>query len=377
MMPRLRFDLGMCLIVSALCLLMVGPLMAADYETDTLAEIQELQRTINSMQQRLGQLEEKLKASEPAKIPVQAKREAKSAPVNLDGYLQFRYQNSDAQSGKDEFFIRRLRLNVRSNVSDHVEARLQLRLDDKLTGKNNTSLFSLREGYIDYVFGASRFRAGQAVVPFGYEVQTSSSKLWAAERSFVVDRLFPDQVELGVQYHGPSFNSYPRYALGVLNGVARNEPEDNSGKAPVASYLVPIRDGSAIVSYYNGDNGIGVTSTERIRMGGGLKFDWKPLAFMGEYIAGKDLGEDVAGWYSQLGYHLHGSSMLFVKYDEYDENTNVPNDSFKRTTAGFFRDFTRNNRLTLAYEFRNVGEAFTEKNKFNGNAGYAQWQVIF
>ena len=108
----------------------------------------------------------------------------------------------------------------------------------------------------------------------------------------------------------------------------------------MASVTLPFRSGGAALSYYNGRNGNGTTAVNRLRLGGGLKIDSKRVAFVSEYVSGTDRGKDVAGWYAQIGYVLPQSSLVFVKYDCYDENVNQPNDFFKRTTLGWFRDCT-------------------------------------
>lgn len=364
-----------CLSCAVVCLLISSPSIAADDTSAAMQEIQELRQTINDLQQRLTDLENKLKTAEAA--PAKTSEAAQYPKLKLDGYLQARYSVDNAQNGVDQFLIRRARLNLRGAISEHVSSRVELGMDGREPGEGRGSEVYLKKAYIDYLSKPGLLRFGQTSVPFGYEVPESSSQLWAAERSFVADRLFPDQVDLGVQYQYSPGNRKPTYNLALFNGTGMDQNDDNSRKNPVASVYVPVGSADATVGYYNGVAGSGVGETDQSRLGGGVKWENSRLAFMGEYIAGEDLGEHVAGWYSQLGYKLPRASLLFVKYDQYDENTGQPNDLFKRTTVGWFRDFTPNDRVTVVYEFLDPQPGFSDFSTWNGNMGFIQWQVIY
>jgi hypothetical protein len=342
-----------------------------------LSDIQELQRGIADLRSRLAQLEAALAAAEAARKKTNETQAAKHKAVTLDGYMQVRYEDNDARAGANQFYIRRARLNIRAALDEHVSSRIELNMSGRDTGEGYGSKTMLREAYIDYAGGPQRLRMGQAKIPFGYEVRESGRELWSGQRALVLERLFPDESDLGAQYRWDWGPERPQFDIGVFNGTGINENDDNDRKDPVASVTLPFRSGSAALSYYNGRNGNGATDEQRNRLGGGLKIDSRQIAFVGEYVSGTNRGADVAGWYAQIGYRLPQSGLVFVKYDQYDENVALPGDFFKRTTIGWFRNYTPSIRLTVDYELRSVGDEFIDRARWDGNAGLVQWQVVF
>lgn len=367
--------IGLCLAFVCLAVFSAGACHAADDDSSAIEEIKQLRQIINDLQQRLTELENKLNAAETEQV--KSPEQPQYPGLKLDGSVQARYSADDAEDGRDEFLIRRARLNLRGTISEHISSRVQIGLDGRLPGRARGSNVYLREAYIDYANSPNRFRFGQATIPFGYEAPMSSARLWSGERAFVIDTLFPDVVDLGAQYQYNADPSKPIYNLALFNGTGMNQNDNNSRKNPLVSVYVPVGTANATVGYYDGVDGSGIDETDQTRLGGGFRWDGSKFAFMGEYITGKNLGESVAGWYSQLGYKLPKASLVFVKYDQYDENTDQPNDLFKRTTVGWFRDFTPNHRVTLVYELRDPEPGFSNFSRWNGNAGYAQWQVIY
>ncbi len=102
---------------------------------------------------------------------------------------------------------------------------------------------------------------------------------------------------------------------------------------------------------------------------------------MAEGVIGKDRGEDVSGWYGQIGHPLVTKpghcNLLFAKYDTYDENRDAPSDLFHRWSLGYWYELDSCTRLTLVYAMMHAGPKFTDYATYNGNATYLQFQVKY
>jgi hypothetical protein len=341
-------------------------------------ELKQQVKGLEEMKTRLAQLEEQLEAArafqkKAEEASAQAGRERK-----IDGYLQLRYQADAAPDSRTEFLVRRARFNVRGSLSERTSYRFELQMDSKEKGAGPGSKAQLRTANIDYAAGRGRLRLGQAKIPWGYELEVSSAELWSGERSLFMDRLFPNQRDIGLQYQWTAGERGPVVDLGLFNGTGINASDDNSRKDPMARLKFPFRCGSAAVSYYDGRNEAGTTAGDRTRLGLGAEADWQRLSFLGEYVTGKDVGADAAGWYAQVGYRLPRSKdMVFIKHDYYDENRDRPDDAFRRTTLGYIHALDSRSRLTVAYELRRVDPQFSELSKWDGDAGYMQLQVRY
>ena len=350
-------------------------------------QIDELKQKLADMDElkaRLTALEDQFKGTQTAQKKTEEARAKEAKERKITGYMQLRYRGDNAPDGKKEFLVRRVRTNVQGDLSPKTAYRIELQSDAKEKGLGTGSKVQLRTAYIDQKLSqACRLRFGQTVIPFGYELETSVPALWTGERAFFMDRLFPDQRDIGADFQWVKDKQSPIVNLGLFNGTLINTSENNSSIDPMARVTIPFSignydNGSVAISYYDGRNGEGPSATDRIRLGGGAEGSYGPWAFMGEYVTGKDLGADMRGWYAQLGRKIGKTpGTIFAKYDTYDENTNVSGNEFNRWDAGYFYDFDARTRLTLVYELRDVGQGFSERSKWDGNAAYLQLQVKY
>ncbi len=306
------------------------------------------------------------------------KVEAEQERHAVDGYVQFRYQDDNAVD-KEEFLVRRARVNVRGPVSERTSYRIEFQLDAKEAGKARGSKVQLRTAYADYKLERGRLRIGQAKLPWGYELLASVPKLWTAERALFMDRLFPNQRDIGVQWSYRRSASSPQVDVGIFNGTGINASDNNDRKNVMARVDFPVRDGSVAVSGYVGEDDEGVDATDQERYGVSARLGQGQVQWLAEYVTGKDGGYDVQGWYAQVGHPLSKvrPDLLFVKYDQYDENTDGPGDLFRRWSVGYWRQLDKATRLTLVHERRKPQSQFSELSKWDGNATYAQMQVAF
>jgi len=331
--------------------------MVAEFRTE-LAEmgtkVDKLETLLASTRQRLEVVESNLRQHQ------------------ISGYIQFRFTDDKAKAN-NTFFIRRARLSVGGPISPKVSYKIQLQLE-----KNNGSQVAIRDAYIDMVTGKeSRLRAGQAALPIGYELTEPDPDRLDPERAFMMDRLFPDQRDIGVQWRWQKKATAPGFDLAVVNGNGINTTDENDRKDFIAAINAPLPFGSATLAIYHGRSGVGDDSVAKDRLVAGLDIGKKKTELRGEYISGKDRGEDVRGWYARLSQRMTKCGTPFVKYDTFDENRDRSDDLFSRWTLGWVEQLDKNVRLTLAWEKRSLGRNFSELSDYKGNLAMLQLQVKF
>jgi hypothetical protein len=195
-----------------------------------------------------------------------------------------------------------------------------------------------------------------------------------------MDVLFPNQRDIGIQWEHQAGAGSPTFNLGVFNGTGINSSDNNDRKNVMARVDFPIPNGSVALSGYVGENDEGAAATDQDRYGLSARHTWRcGTEFMGEAIWGEDLGRDVEGWYAQLGHPLMKGrpNLLFVKYDRYDWDVDVPNDLFKRWAIGYWYELNPATRLTLVHAMRDVQAQFPLLSKWDGDATYLQYQLKY
>ncbi len=309
-----------------------------------------------------------------------ARVEAERKQHQISGYMQLRFRDDKATDGRKEFLVRTARVNVAGPVSDRTSYRIEMQFDSKETGKGPGSKAQLRSAYIDYqTSAASRLRMGQQTLPWGYELEEPTPDLWSGERAFFMDRLFPDQRDLGLALDYRRAPGAPKFDVGAFNGTGIDFTDNNDHQNLMARVDFPLKNGSAALSGYAGESRTGLTATRQDRSGVSARYQWGETQFMGEFVAGRDRGHDVRGWYGQLGRPITRAkpNLLFAKYDSYDENRDRPSDLFARWTLGYWYDVDKATRLTLAWELRHVQPEFSELTRWDANAAYLQLQVKY
>jgi len=309
-----------------------------------------------------------------------AKVEAERKQHQIDGYLQLRFQDDKATLGQRDFLVRTARVNVRGPVSDKVTYRLEMQFDSKETGMGPGSRAQLRTATIDYLTSPiSRIRMGQMTLPWGYELEVSTPALWSGERAFFMDRLFPDQRDLGLEFNYQRSPRAPKFDVGSFNGTGIDQTDNNHGQNLLGRVNFPLKNGSVALSTYTGTNGAGTARVRQDRDAVSAKYQSGDTQFMGEWVTGNDRGKDIRGWYGQVGHPItkKKTNLLFAKYDTFDENRSASDDLFKRWSLGYWYQLDKATRLTFAFERRDVDKKFSDFTKWNGNAGWVQLQVEF
>jgi hypothetical protein len=324
--------------------------------------VDDLESAVEDVQTRLGKVE------------------ADQKKHRIDGYAQVRYEADNAPDGRTEFMVRRTRVNLRGPVSDRWSYRVEFQLDAKESGKARGSKVQLRTFYADCKLKNGMLRVGQAKIPWGYELLESVPVLWTSERALFMDRLFPNQRDIGVQAFFRKSPDSPQLDIGVFNGTGINANDNNDRKNVMARINVPVPNGSVALSGYVGENGEGVAATDQNRFGVSARLKWPGGAeFMGEAVSGEDRGADVRGWYAQIGHPVckKRPDLLFAKYDQYDENTDVADDAFRRWSLGYWWEPEPPIRLGLVCEIRDPDESFSEFSKWDDTRAWMQLQIKY
>jgi hypothetical protein len=112
----------------------------------------------------------------------------------------------DRSIGDDQsFLMRRARLIVSGDVSDHMYVYLQSEFAQSPDGAtNNTHFAQIRDWYADWYLDdckVHRLRFGQSKVPYGWETLQSSSNRLPLERSDAINTAVRNERDLGIFYY--------------------------------------------------------------------------------------------------------------------------------------------------------------------------------
>jgi hypothetical protein len=198
-----------------------------------------------------------------AAAPAQAKPAEKSKwydRLALRGYTQFRYNESldrdlddyrhhaDRSWGNDQsFLIRRARVILSGDVTDHLSIYLQPDFAVTPPGSSQTHFVQLRDAYADIAFDKAkefRVRVGQSKIPYGFENLQSSQNRLALDRNDAFNSCCRDERDIGAfLYWAPAhiralFKSlvdrglkgsgdYGVVGAGIYNGQGANRLEAN------------------------------------------------------------------------------------------------------------------------------------------------------
>lgn len=191
---------------------------------------------------------------------------------SLRGYVQirdnglfrdndaYRCEQCDRSIGPDNnIFVRRARLVISGNVSNHVAVYIQP--DFASTSGTSLNYAQLRDAYFDASFDQKkthRIRAGQSKIPFGFEEMQSSQNRLDLDRTDALNSAFPNERDIGVFYYwAPAhirarFNElvsrglkgsgdYGVVGAGIFNGQLLNASETNEDLHYVARYTYPFQ----------------------------------------------------------------------------------------------------------------------------------------
>jgi hypothetical protein len=297
-------------------------------------------------------------------------------------------------ANNERFSIRRGRLKLTYDSSPLSQAVLYF---DGATSGTNVN-FRLLEAYVTLfdpwtVLHQHALTIGQMNVPFGYEVERSSSVRELPERSRAENVLFPGERDRGVKLVSqwtPQFET----VVGIYNGLGITNADFPTADPTRAKDLVARArysqgrvDGA--LSYYAGHWLTPLTGadveTDKTRIGADLQLYWELArvgggSLKGEWYGGEDVNpdsvkaltitpaspasgkslksgaiashfaSDFEGWYVMWVQNLGESFQAAVRYERFDPNTTLEHDQFERTSIGVNAFYDGYTRISLAYD---------------------------
>jgi hypothetical protein len=303
--------------------------------------------------------------------------------IHIRGYTQFRYNETlsgnkdlvahwqDRSVGPDSsFFIRRARLVIFGDISEHLYVFFQPDFSNTPTGSSTTHFGQLRDAYGDIFFDKKRefrVRVGQSRVPYSFENLQSSQLRLALDRNDALLSCCPDQRDLGVFFYWTPIHvrerfkdvlernlkgsgDYGMFALGIYNGQGTNRFEQNDDFHVVSRFTYPYQftNGQILEAGVQAISGRFVPSAEEIdgivpslnapergfqdqRLGVHAVLYPQPLGLQAEWNWGRgpELNEErmaietasLNGGYVQATYKLEnrwGTWFPFVKWQYFD-----------------------------------------------------------
>jgi hypothetical protein len=293
--------------------------------------------------------------------------------INIRGYVQVRYNrlfetNPDLKSDQGDksignfggFFIRRNRLIISGQLSDHVYFYIQ---PDLASSASTTSLHfaQIRDAYFDVSLDKNkefRFRIGQSKVPYGFENMQSSQNRLPLDRNDALNSAVANERDLGVFfYYAPKkvrelYNSlvndglkgsgdYGIFGVGLYNGQTANKPEINNNSHWVARLSYPFKLRNQIIEpgiqMYSGQYKLDQTTTGvkknatldylDERMAASFIVYPKPFGIQAEYNVGKGpqydfvkdsiSTKDLKGGYVTLSYLIKVKKHIIIPFARY------------------------------------------------------------
>ncbi len=233
--------------------------------------------------------------------------------LSLRGYTQFRFGRAldndpmgtpvtllgdrAINGGAEDFSIRRMRLILSGDVSDHLGVYIQPDFGNTPTGSPNGTFFAqLRDVYGDVYVDKTkvhRFRVGLSKVPYGFEnLQSSQNRVPLDRTDPINSAVIPNERDLGVFYYWTpedkqklfrdlvdgglkGSGNYGVFGLGVYNGQGGSQLEQNRNLHTVARVTWPVQlsSGQVVEASVQGYTGEFVVEGSPIRrLGTGASF---------------------------------------------------------------------------------------------------------
>lgn len=328
--------------------------------------------------------------------PVTGNRKPWYEKMTIRGYTQVRFGRAisrDPQGGpaslfgdhsiSDEtgtFSIRRARLILSEEVSDHLLLYFQSDFANNPADGTSTFFAQIRDLYADiYIDTAkvNRLRVGQSKLPWGFEEMQSSGLRIPLDRSDAIDSGdSPNQRDLGIFYYWTPVDkqkllkelvdgglkgtgNYGIFAFGVYNGQGGSELDENRSLHAVARFTWPFQlaSGQAVemsIQGYTGKEVVGGTPIYPLGQGppstpAGVGYDglldqrlagtfvWypQPFGFQAEWNVGEGPGLNNAQTEVQVRALSGGYAMATYKLDTPRTGIFIPYARYQHYRGGY------------------------------------------
>lgn len=230
----------------------VQPVMAGALEAATLAELKPEDKKDDKPKEKKWYEKLTLRGYAQVRINEVTHEAPGSAPAQHVG---------DRSVGENQnFLIRRARLIVSGDVSDHLGIYLQPDFANTPPGSTDATYFAvMRDWYADCYIDTdkvNRIRVGQSKLPYGWENMQSSSNRLPLDRSDGINSSVRNERDLGVFYYWTPVEAqdffktvldeglkgsgnYGVFGVGVYNGQGGSLLEQNDNLHVVARLTVP------------------------------------------------------------------------------------------------------------------------------------------
>jgi phosphate-selective porin OprO/OprP len=287
-------------------------------------------------------------------------QEKKDTPVStflqglrLSGYVQV-YGAVWNKEGTDTFLIHRARVSLAGEIVKDLRFKLTVDL-----ARSQPLLDAEVEFAPVRIAGV---RAGQFLVPFSLENDTSSSDLDFIDRTAVVDELAPgrDNGSAGRDIGAVVFGGTPwlEYAAGIFNGSGIDKA-DTDGHKDFSGRVVlkPFRFLAVGGSFYRGRQTVtpGAPLVARNKEGLEAAVAVSRFSAKGEYIHARDDAVSRSGWYAQAGcFALPAKLQAVVRYQTLDLDRAIPDNGTNVTTLGLNWTIRGKTKLQVNYEIHGL-----------------------
>lgn len=194
--------------------------------------------------------------------------------IGIKGYVQFRYGKSlwgdrdevsywpDRSAGPNSSFVlRRARLALSGDITDHLYLYIQTDLASTPTGSSTLHFAQLRDAYADIFFDKKkefRVRVGQSKIPYSFENIQSSQIRLSLDRTDAMNSCCPDERDIGAFFYWTPTHVRDRFkdimarnlkgtgdygmaAFGIYNGQGANRLEMNNSLHMVGRFTYPYQ----------------------------------------------------------------------------------------------------------------------------------------
>jgi hypothetical protein len=324
-----------------------------------------LRREVDELKKRLATVEEELakskQAPKPGSADADALKAARGSRFTVSGYAEMRATNignasSDrVKNGDLDFQVTRFRPRFSYIMDPHFMGTIQLNASTRSAAAANVNL---RDAFLEYHNAGFYARMGQQKVPYGYDVFRNGDEVRETlERARVFAILFPDERDIGLTFGTVSKNPRaPTFAVGVVNGDGVNRSDGDPDKSYVGNALLPLGKHNVIgASFYTGTTSslVGGKTQSAVKKAVGVehRLTLGRFSTQAEYLWGRAFLADVNGGYGLARYNTGRLGNFFARYDIFDPSESKPGDYWSRSSVGWFKDFTRQFRLTAEYDF--------------------------
>lgn len=332
--------------------LLCVPTLAQDAALSAMeAKLAEIEARLAELDQQKAELET-LKA-EVAEL--QAKGEAPAAPVvaaakedtwDYGGFAQVQVQTDQQVAASPQFLVRRVFNAFTWRMGDHTTGKAVINTTPTAIG--------MLDAWLETKSGDVALRAGQMSMPWGYDLNESSSVRTVFEYDRALISMFPGAYEIGARVQtNPGDTHGTSLSLGVYNGNGPNVVDNNASKDILVEARQYFDEGKGSVyaaANFGAYTTAGGTAFPRRYYGAGARHNGNHFELQGEAQFGQGhtlyaAATPFVGGYGQVGYRT-GKNLLYTRYSYFDRNSNVANDTYAAPTVGYTYNFNSRNKVS-------------------------------